>query len=504
MSLVQNVPFFSIMLSMFSGIVSSILPEKWAKRLNTAMILTVGLMSGWLLIFMARSGIGSYTYMMGHFPAPWGNELRVGVLEAGMALFFCVIMLLSLLGGRKKLLGEVEYSKHNVYYILCDLLLSSLLALIYTNDLFTAYVFVEINTIAAAGLIMIRQNGRCIEATVRYMIMSLLGSGLLLLGICMLYDMTGHLLMSNIKEQITAIMEAGAYRVPMIVTIGIMTVGLAIKSALFPFHSWLPDAYGYATVSSGAILSSLVSKGYIFLLIKIFYRVIGFEFISGSHILNILFLFGLCGMIFGSVSAIWEKDIRRMIAFSSVAQIGYIYMGFGLGTEVGMIASIFHMLTHAATKSLLFVSAIGLTDVSGGSRSFFELTGAGYRNKAAGAGFLVGALSMVGIPMFSGFVSKLLFAEAAVLVPNWKLFPTLIVLAVSTILNAIYFLKTVVRIYAPANQEDVKAKGYFCLHFKEQKLYFVTVVLFILVNLILGMTSQPIIALIAEGLHHFA
>ena len=504
MLLVQNVPFFSIMLSMFSGIVSSILPGKWARRLNTAMILVVGMMSAWLLYFVAVSGIGSYTYMMGHFPAPWGNELRIGVLEAGMALFFCIIMLLSIFGGRKKLDGEVELSKHNVYYILTDLLLSSLLALIYTNDLFTAYVFVEINTIAAAGLIMIRQNGRCIEATVRYMIMSLLGSGLLLMGICMLYDMTGHLLMPNINQQIGILMASGTYRIPMIITIGIITVGLAIKSALFPFHSWLPDAYGYSTVSSGAILSSLVSKGYIFLLIKIFYRVIGFEHISGSHVLNILFLFGLCGMIFGSVSAIWEKDIRRMIAFSSVAQIGYIYMGFGLGTEVGMIASIFHILTHAATKSLLFVSAIGLTDVSGGSRSFFEITGAGYRNKFAGIGFAVGAMSMVGIPMFSGFVSKLLFAEAAVLVPNWKLLPTLIVLAVSTILNAVYFLKTVVRIYTPVEEEVIQEKGYFSLKFPRQKLYCLTIVLFIIVNLILGMTSQPIIRLIEEGLRNFA
>lgn len=504
MALVQNVPFFSIMISMFSGIVSSILPEKWAKRLNAAMICLVGAMSAWLLQFLITSRIGSYTYMMGHFPAPWGNELRVGILEAGMALFFCVIMLLSLLGGRKKLLGEVEYSKHNIYYILCSLMLSSLLALLYTNDLFTAYVFVEINTIAAAGLIMIRQNGRCIEATVRYMIMSLLGSGLLLLGICMLYDLTGHLLMSNIKEQITIIMRAGTYRVPMIITIGLMTVGLAIKSALFPFHSWLPDAYGYATVSSGAILSSLVSKGYIFLLVKLFYRVIGFGYISGSHILSLLFIFGLCGMIFGSVSAIWESDIRRMIAFSSVAQIGYIYMGFGLGTTLGVVASIFHILSHAATKSLLFVSAMGLTDVSGGSRSFFTLTGAGYRNKIAGAGFLVGALSMVGIPMFSGFVSKLLFAEAAMLVPNWKLLPTLIVLAISTILNAVYFLKTVVRIYTPVDAETVKEKGFFSLKFREQKLYSVTIVLFIIVNLILGVSSQPIIRLIEEGLRNFA
>ena len=504
MELVRNVPFFCIMLSMFSGILSSVLPGKAARRLNDAMVTAVTILSAWLLQYLLASGTDSYTYMMGHFPAPWGNELRVGVLEAGMALFFSIIMLLSLLGGRKKLFDEVEVSKHNIYYILCNLLLSSLLALVYTNDLFTAYVFVEINTIAACGLIMIRQNGRCIEAAVRYMIMSLLGSGLLLLGICMIYDLTGHLLMENIQQQVGAIMAAGTYRVPMMITIGIITVGLAIKSALFPFHSWVPDAYGYSTVSSGAILSSLVSKGYIFLLFKIFYRVIGAEHIAGSHILNLLFLFGLCGMIFGSVSAIWEKDIRRMIAFSSVAQIGYIYMGLGLGTEAGLIAAVFHILAHGATKSLLFISAIGLTDVSGGSRSFFEITGAAYRNKMAGVGFLVASLSMVGIPMFSGFVSKLLFAEAAVLVPNWKLFPTLIVLAISTVLNAIYFLKTAVRIYTPANKEEIKQKGYFSVKFPEQKQYCITILLFILVNLILGVASQPIISLIAEGLLHFS
>ena len=504
MVFVQNVPFFCIMLSMFFGIVSSVLPKKWARRLNIAMLCAVITMSAWLLMYLVQSNVGSYTYMMGHFPAPWGNELRVGILEAGMAVFFSVIMLLSVLGGRKKLDGEVESTKHNIYYILCNLLLSSLLALVYTNDLFTAYVFVEINTIAACGLIMIRQNGRCIEAAVRYMIMSLLGSGLLLLGICMLYDLTGHLLMENIKEQVDVIMESGTYRVPMLITIGVITVGLAIKSALFPFHSWVPDAYGYSTVSSGAILSSLVSKGYIFLLFKVFYRVIGFEHIVNSQILTLLFLFGLCGMVFGSISAIWEKDIRRMIAFSSVAQIGYIYMGLGLGTEAGVVAAIFHVLAHSATKSLLFISAIGLTDVSGGSRSFFELTGSGYRNKAAGVGFLVASLSMVGIPVFSGFVSKLLFAEAAVLVPDWKLLPTLIILAVSTVLNAIYFLKTVIRIYTPANKTEVMEKGYFCLKFPEQKVYCGTIVLFILVNLVLGMASQPIIALIAKGLHHFA
>lgn len=495
MDFVRNFPFFSIMLSMFSGTISSVLPAKAAKRLNTAVIILVGMLSAAVLGYTLEQG--SFVYIMGHFPAPWGNEIRAGVLESGTALFFCIIMLLSMLGGRKKLLNEVELTKHNLYYILADLLLSSLLALIYTNDLFTAYVFVEINTIAACGLIMIRQNGRTIEAAVRYMIMSQLGSGLLLIGICMLYDLTGHLLMPNIHEAVVLLVADGRYTVPLLVTIAMMSVGLAIKSALFPFHSWLPDAYGYSTVSSAAMLSSLVSKGYIFLLIKIFYRVIGFDTIQDSRIINVLFVFGLAGMIFGSLSAIKENDIRRMIAFSSVAQIGYIYMGIGLGTREGMVASIFHIFAHAATKSLLFIAAIGLTDVSGGSRKFQDLTGAGYRHKFAGIAFTVGALSMVGVPIFSGFISKLLFAEAA-LYSAGKMLPTLIVLAISTILNAIYFMKTVIRIYTPEKTE------YTCITCTKEKLYAVTAVLFILLNVTLGMLSQPIIDLISTGIDLFA
>lgn len=503
MEFVQNVPFFSIMISMFAGIISSVLPAKAARRLNIGAIILIGLLSVWLLAFLVQSDIGYYTYMMGHFPAPWGNEIRAGVLEAIMAILFCVVMLLSLLGGLKKIEIEVAEKKQNIYYILVDLLLGSLLALVYTNDIFTAYVFVEINTLAACGLIAVRETGRTFEAAVRYMIMSLLGSGLLLMGICMLYDMTGHLLMSNMKESIDLIMREGTYAVPMLITIGLMIVGLAIKSALFPFHAWLPDAYGYSTISSSAMLSSLVSKGYIFLLIKIFYRVIGFEYITGSHVLNIIFWFAIVGMIFGSVNAIWEKDIRRMIAFSSVAQIGYIYMGFGLGTEAGMIASIFHMFMHSATKSMLFVSAMGLTDASGKNRDFFELTGAGYRNKIAGAGFLVGSLGMVGVPMFAGFVSKLLFAQAAIEDASWRMFPAIIVLCISTILNAVYFMKTVLRIYTPIPMEVEKEKGFERITWKQQKIYTVAVLLFILLNVFLGCNSKPIIMLIEEGLHNF-
>jgi len=496
MDFVRNFPAISILLCLFAGILSSGLKAKAARALNTILVVAVIVMSAFTFVYTASTG-ESFVYVMGKFPAPWGNEIRAGMLEGLIATFFAVIMLLSLLGGEKKLHDEIEEGKIFLYYVLNDLLLSSLLALVYTNDIFTAYVFIEINTIAACGLIMIRQNGRTIEAAVRYMIMSLMGSGMVLLGTCMIYDITGHLLMSNIKEAIAVISMTGEYRIPLTLAIALICVGLAIKSALFPFHSWLPDAYGYSTVSSAAILSSLVSKGYIFLLIKIFYRVIGFDVIIESKILNILFIFGLAGMIFGSLSAIREKDIRRMIAFSSVAQIGYIFMGFGLGTEFGMIASIFHILTHAATKSLLFISAIGITEVSGGSRHFNEVTGAGYRNKIAGVGFTVGSLSMVGLPAFAGFVSKILFAQAAIH-NNGKMLPTLIVLGISTILNAIYFLKTVLRIYTP-----VETTSYPSLKIKDQKFYSLVITLFIVINFVLGLGSVFITGWITKGLEMF-
>ncbi|WP_278314401.1 complex I subunit 5 family protein, partial [Faecalicatena contorta] len=326
MSFVQNVPCFSILAVMFAAIITSALKGKAARRLSLCMTGAVGVMSAFLLAFLMGTG-ESYVYVMGHFPAPWGNELRAGMLEAAMALLFCVIMLLALWGGMEEARRDLEADKANFYYIMADLMLASNLALVYTNDLFTAYVFVEINTIAACGLILGKFNDLTIAAGVRYMIMSLMGSGLLLLGISFFYDMTGHLLLSNIKESILLLWQTGEYRVPLIVTIGLVSVGLAIKSALWPFHAWLPNAYGNATASSSAMLSSIVSKGYIFLLVKVIYRVTGAEVFAGSEIINVLFVFGIIGMVLGSLDAVRQKNLRRMVAYSSVAQIGYIFMG---------------------------------------------------------------------------------------------------------------------------------------------------------------------------------
>lgn len=499
MEFFHNFPFFSIILSMVCATISSILPARYARRLTFGLVSAVFFLSVGTLLYVLRTG-ESFVFLMGHFPAPWGNEIRAGVLEAVMAITFSVVMFLSLLGGQGMLREQIEESRQNLYCIMVDLLMAALLSEVYTNDLFTAYVFVEIMTLTACALIMIRQNGHTLVAAVRYMIMNLVGSGLILIGITLLYGITGHLLMENIQRSIALLVQTGDYHLPLTVAIALLCVGVAIKSALFPFHTWLPDAYGYSTPASSAMLSSLVSKGYIFLLIKIFYRVIGLDSVLAgtARIFDVLFIFGLLGIVLGSILAIREHDIRRMIAYSSVAQIGYIYAAFSLGTTAGFVAAIFQMISHAFSKSMLFIACSGLSEASGGSKRFRDLRSSAYRNPWAGVAFALGAMSMVGIPLLGGFIVKYYISSAAISYGGTHMILLVGALAVSTVLNTIYFLRTVMNIYNPhpavADFPPYKAP----LSFK------IAMGVFALANIVLGVYSGPIISAITSGLSMFA
>ena len=164
----------------------------------------------------------SFTYMMGHFPAPWGNELRAGLFEALMAMAFSIVMFLSLVGGMRGINDDIRPTRIPLYYTMMNFLLSSMLALIYTNDMFTAYVFIEINTICACSIVMAKDSGMTVVATIRYLIMSLLGSGFFLFGVSILYTITGHLLMSNVQQSVIALVESGQYTVPLVTSLGLM------------------------------------------------------------------------------------------------------------------------------------------------------------------------------------------------------------------------------------------------------------------------------------------
>lgn len=484
------------MLSMLSAIVSAVLGPRAAKWLSYSLCAAVSVMSLWLLIWVSGTG-ESFVYTMGHYPAPWGNELRAGILEAAVAAVFSFVMLLCLLGGEKHIFADIVRGKINLYYTMANLILGALLALVYTNDMFTGYVFIEISTIASCGILMIREIGRTTIAAVRYMVLSLIGSGLILIGITLLYDITGHLLMSDMQESIALLASEERWEIILTTTIGLITVGLAIKSGLFPFHTWMPDTYGCGTPASSSILSGLVSKGYIFLLIKVFYRVVGFEVIKTSRVLDILFVFGLAAIVFGSVRAIAQSDSKKMVAYSSAAQIGYVFVGLGLGSEAGFTAALFHVFCHAATKPLLFTALGELTDAAGGSNRISDLRGAARRAPLAGLGFTVGALSMVGLPLFSGFISKLLLASASLLNPK-RLLPTLIVLAISVILNAMYFMRTVIQLYRPAAHELPRAQS------GHRTAFAVAILCMVALNIFLGSVSQPVTDALKAGLAMFS
>lgn len=496
MQFVQNVPFFSIMLCMISGIVSAMLPSRAARWVTVALGGVVAALNVWLSVFLAQYG-QSYVYLMGHFPAPWGNEIRAGMLESVLAVCFSLILMLSMLGGMGKLEEQVHHSKQNLICVMLDLVLAAMMAMLYTNDLFTGYVFIEIMTLASCALIMSRQNGRTLVAATRYMIMSLLGSGLTMLAITMTYNVTGHLLMENIQATFAQLHASGQYQLPITVIVGLFFVGLGIKSALYPFHTWLPDAYGYSTPTASAVLSSIVSKAYIFLLIKIFYRVVGLEIVLENRVLTLAFVFGVVGMMMGSVSAIFSHDLRRMVAFSSVAQIGYIYAGLGLGVRAGFVAAIFHMVMHAFAKSALFMSASSLADASGNSKRFSDLRGAGFRHPAAGVCFTVAAMSLVGVPVLGGFVSKLFLSDAALDAGGARMWIMLCALALSTLLNVLYLMKTVVTLYRPA-REGFSAPAVRHDWRTEAALWG-----FVALNVLAGLLADPMVQAIRSGLEMF-
>jgi len=499
MQFVQNFPFFCILLTLICAVITSVIGRRKAIYLTSLLITAVTAMTVCVLVYVLRTG-ESYAYMMGHFPAPWGNEIRIGVMEALMMTVFCFVMLFSFIGGLLPSIREIESTKYNIYCILVDLLLLALQALVYTNDLFTAYVFIEINTLAAAGLAMMRQKGRNLVAGVRYMMMNLVGSSLFLFGIVILYTITGHLLMVNIRESVAALAATGEYKIPLTIVVAMVTVGLALKSALYPFEKWLPGTYSNATPTVAAMLSSLVSKGYIFLLIKFYVRVIGFEVICDMGILDILFILGMLGMVMGSVSAVRAKTTRLMIAYSSVAQIGYIFTAIGLRSEIGIICALWHCAAHAATKSMLFISCAEMDDACGGTHLRKHLKGAFYHSPLLALAFSLGAINLVGVPLLSVFMTKITLVQAAIDVGGRHMGLVLIAVAISTLLNAVYFLGTAVNLFTPTKEGDEVLRPTV----RKNPFTSVGLIGLMALNLAMGLLSQPFLSALAEGLKNFA
>lgn len=491
---IRNIPFFSIMISMFAGIVT--VPVRKGRAAWWIAVITeisVLVMSAVLLVNIISSG-ETITFAMGHFPAPWGNEIRAGVIEAMMACLFSCVMLFSVLGGERDLFNDILPQKQNIYYITYDELFGAMLALIYTNDIFTAYVFIEISMLAASAIIMAKDSGRSLIATLRYLIMMLLGSGLFLLGIIILYAITGHLLMPDLGRSVQSIIEGSTYMRPLMCVIALVCVGLAVKSAVFPFHTMLPGAHSVATTTSSAVLSGLVLKAYIFLLIKCICRIFSVELMVRAGFTHVALVMGMVGTIFCSVFALRESDIKRMIAYSSSAQIGYIFIGIGLAGTGGLVAAVMHIIVHALTKSMMFICAGNMAAACGHTTEIRRLRGVAYANRTAAVGFTVSALSMIGIPLFPGFASKIYLATAAYGSTGMFIL-VLCVLLVSMVLNAMYFVPAIIAIWSKPTEQTFE-EGY-----RPPKLMTWSVAAMIIIVFALGIGFSPVAELIRTALN---
>lgn len=489
MSLIQSFPLTIILIMFITAFIMPLIKKtkivKWISLASMTIVMVLAVIN---LIFVIKNG--EYMYRIGHFNAPYGIEFQIGIIEAMMGLLFTFVALMIIWYSAYSIEKEIKESKVGLYYLLINILIGSLLGVIYSNDLFNCFVFIEVGTLASCGTIIVKDKKENIKATLKYLIMSCLGSGLVLMGIAYLYSMTGHLNISYIHEEL--IKSYLNYPDAVLISIVLFIIGLGVKSAMFPLHNWLPDAHSNAPSSSSAILSSLVLKAFVLLLIKILYRLYGMEILQHYSVLNIVLILGSLGMIMGSVFAIFQKNIKRVIAYSTVAQMGYIFLGIGIGTELGVSIAIFHIIGHALTKSALFL-LVGAMIEQTGHKTLEHLKGIGREMPLTLGLFSIAALSMIGIPVLPGFISKWYLSLAAISAGETIL---IAVILLSSLLNAVYYAPIVINGFF--GEDNMEGKVYKS---KSKPIKEMIPVIFLVVSMVyVGLASRGIINLITLGL----
>ena len=400
-----NLPVFLIILPLIAAFILPTIARR--QRLQENLLLVVGslglLGAGYLVYLVMHGGISS-VYQMGGWPAPWGIELQVDNLASFFLLVVALIILPVFLYSRRNMAEEVG-SREKVarFYVLILLLIGALAGMALTNDLFNVYVLVEVATISCVGLVSSRNHPLSAEAAFRYLILATFGSALILGGIGFIYIITGHLNMGFAAQELVQVWQ---YR-PHVVWMALifLLAGFGIKAALFPLHLWLPDAHFIAPTPASALLSGLAVKGYLICLFKFFYRVAGPFLLQELAIDKIMKWAGLLGIVLASLMAIRQDELKRRLAFSTVAQLGYIFLGASLMNTRGLSGTFFYLASHAVIKSALFLSAGMMISVTG-KKKVSQLAGIGKKMPVTTAVFTIASLGLVGVPLFSGFVGK--------------------------------------------------------------------------------------------------
>jgi len=410
--------------------------KEYALPVTLASLLSVFIISLYLLYLVVQQG--PFSYYVGNWPPPWGIELYIDYLAVYMLMVLSSISFAVMVYGSKDLEHELKDDVLSWYYTLYLLLIGAMVGITLTNDLFNMFVFIEISTISACGIISTKADRMCIEASFKYLILSALGSGGVLLAVAMLYMITGHLNFDQVGAILPEVIELYPYNI--LIALSLFIVGLSVKAALFPLHVWLPDAHSSAPSPSSAVLSGLVIKIYAVAMVKMLFRIFPSQIYEVIPVLDIVLFLSVLAIMFGSIFAMVQDDIKRMLAYSSIAQIGYVFMGIGLFGDRALVGGLLHIFNHAMMKAMLFLAA-GMIIYATGIRRISQLKGIGVRMPLTMLAFTIGAFSMVGIPGTNGFVSKWYLALGA-LDLNRPFFVAIIL--ISSLLNGIYYFPIVI------------------------------------------------------------
>jgi multicomponent Na+:H+ antiporter subunit D len=397
------IPLF-VIVPLGGAFLVSILGRKF-RRFPDCMGTIVTALSCILSLFAVRivNVSGTLVYSVG----AWRPPIGIAMVLDGLAAFMLVTVNVVAFAIAVYAINYMEkFTSKWKFYTLFLLMLAGMNGVIATGDLFNLFVFLELASVASYALVAFGTEKHELEAAFKYAVMSTLGSLFILLGIVLLYAYTSSLNMADISAVIA--LQGQKNIVLMISAFFIM--GFGLKAALVPFHAWLPDAHPSAPAPISAMLSGVLIKSLgVYALCRIFYNVIGID----EKTSMLLMLLGTFSMVIGVFLAIGQWDFKRLLAYHSISQIGYVVLGIGLGTPLGILGGLFHLFNHSIFKSLLFLNS-GAVEYATGTRDLQKMGGLAHRMPVTGTTNLFASMAIAGIPPYNGFWSKLIIIMACV------------------------------------------------------------------------------------------
>ena len=431
----QHLSILLVVIPLLAAPITAILP--WA-RIAWLLTLLVSwvclLLAVWQLQVVLAGNIISYE--LGGWAPPWGIEYRIDIINAFIAMIVTAIAAVTLPYALRSVEQEIVTQRIPLFYTAFLLCLTGLLGITLTGDIFNLFVFLEISSLSSYALISMGRQRQALTAAFQYLVMGTIGATFLLIGIGLTYAVTGTLNMSDITARLQDVEEFRTLHT----AFAFIFIGIALKLAMFPLHLWLPNVYTYAPSVISVFLAATATKVAIYVLIRVIFTIYGIEFaFEEIHINWFLLPLSAIAVISTSLVAIFQTNIKRMLAYSSVAQIGYILLGIGLASMTGLTAAILHLFNHALMKGALFMT-LGAIFYKMNTVQLGDLNGIGRRMPLTMGAFVIGGLSLVGVPLTVGFISKWYLVVAALEQQWWWLVGILIV---GSLLALVYIWRVV-------------------------------------------------------------